>query len=387
MDDQQRDCGGDGMTQRVAEQTILAVSPSSGVEVVRRLADLPADVRAFFEQAETRCAEFGLPWFSNLAATVYSGSGHLRFYVLRKEGEVIAVLPLRAERAWLGWTLHALGNFYTTLFEPLLSPGCRPGDVGGLLAAMRADLPALVSLKLAPMDPSAPSYRLMLEGIRAAGWRPFEFFSFGNWYLPVRESWTSYLARRDGILRSTIKRMGKKFGADGGTLEIVTEGADLSRAIAAYEQVYASSWKHPEPYPAFMPGLAHTCAEQGYLRLGLAWLNGKPIAAQLWIVSHGRAEIYKVAYDEDFKAFAPGTLLTARLLEHVIEVDKVAEVDYLIGDDPYKKTWMSHRRERWGIIAYNPRSLGGLAGWVRESLGRRVKLLKTRLARDTMPAS
>jgi CelD/BcsL family acetyltransferase involved in cellulose biosynthesis len=123
------------------------------------------------------------------------------------------------------------------------------------------------------------------------------------------------------------------------------------------------------------------------LRLGVAWLGGKPIAAQLWIVSHGRAEIYKVAYDEGYKAYAPGTLLTALLMEHVIEVDKVAEVDYLIGDDPYKKTWMSDRRERWGVIAYNPRSLGGLAGWVREVIGRRVKSVKTKFARGAVQAS
>lgn len=359
----------------------------SGVEVVHHPAGLAADVRAFLDQAEMRCAEFGLPWFSNLAATVYPGSRDLRFYVLWKNGEVLAVLALRAERARLGWTLHALGNFYTTLFEPLLAPNCRPDHLALLLTAMRSDLPGLASLRLAPMDRSAPSYALMLEGMRVAGWRPFEFFAFGNWYQPVVGSWIDYLAERNGTLRNTIKRMTKKFGGDGGKLEIVTDVADLARAINAYEKVYASSWKKPEPYPEFMPGLARTCAEHGYLRLGLAWLGDTPIAAQLWIVSHGRAEIYKVAYDEGYKPYAPGTLLTALLMEHVIEVDKVTEVDYLIGDDPYKKTWMSHRRERWGLIAYNPRTLGGLAGWAREALGRRIKSIETRFASDAAQSS
>jgi CelD/BcsL family acetyltransferase involved in cellulose biosynthesis len=357
-----------------------ATPPRSGVEVVRQPEELAADVRAFLQQAEMRCAEFGLAWFSNMVATVYPGSRDLRFYVLRQEGKVLAVLPLRAQRGALGWTLHGLANFYTTLFEPLLAPDCGAADLALLLSTMRADLPGLASLRLAPMDPSAPAYRLVLEGMRAAGWRPFEFFAFGNWYQPVNGSWTEYLAKRNGTLRNTIKRMTKKFGGDGGKLEIVSESADLARAIDAYEKVYASSWKKPEPYREFMPGLARTCAERGYLRLGLAWLNGRPIAAQLWIVSHGRAEIYKVAYDEGFKAYAPGTLLTALLMEHVIEIDKVAEVDYLIGDDPYKKTWMSHRRERWGVIAYNPRSLSGLAGWGREALGRRFKSIRARLA-------
>jgi hypothetical protein len=37
-------------------------------------------------------------------------------------------------------------------------------------------------------------------------------------------------------------------------------------------------------------------------------------------------------------------------------------VDYLTGDDNYKRDWMSQRRERWGILALNPRTpLGALA--------------------------
>lgn len=86
------------------------------------------------------------------------------------------------------------------------------------------------------------------------------------------------------------------------------------------------------------------------------------------------ANIYKVAYDEAFKAYTPGTLVTAMMMQHVIETDKVSKVDYLMGDDPYKKTWMSERQERWGIIAYNPRSIGGLFELCREALGRLVKL-------------
>jgi CelD/BcsL family acetyltransferase involved in cellulose biosynthesis len=90
------------------------------------------------------------------------------------------------------------------------------------------------------------------------------------------------------------------------------------------------------------------------------WLRDQPIAAQFWMVTGQRAEIYKVAYDEAFKAYSPGTVLTARMLEQVIERDRVTEVDYLIGDDPYKKNWMSDRRERWGIVAYNLHNPAGL---------------------------
>ena len=52
------------------------------------------------------------------------------------------------------------------------------------------------------------------------------------------------------------------------------------------------------------------------------------------------------------------------MMQHVIEVDRVHEVDYGSGDDPYKKDWMSARRERWGLVARNPRTARGLIGAV-----------------------
>jgi CelD/BcsL family acetyltransferase involved in cellulose biosynthesis len=107
--------------------------------------------------------------------------------------------------------------------------------------------------------------------------------------------------------------------------------------------------------------------------MGLAWLHGQPVAAQLWFVTGEKASIYKVAYHEAFASYSLGNILTAHLMRHVIESDRVAEVDFLMGDDKYKKIWMSNRRERWGIIAYNPRTLFGAALALREIAGRGIK--------------
>lgn len=344
------------------------------VEVFDSPAALPDGVRKFLERAETRNFGFGFAWYCNLVATVYPGDDGIRFYTLHQGEHLLAVLPLRAQRVALGWDLHALGNFYTTLFEPVLEAGVKSNELIPLLVALQRDFPGWRSLTLAPMDPASDGYQTLLGAMRLAGWFAFEFLGFANWYQPAAENWTDYLAARGGTLRSTIKRMTKKFANDGGTLEIVTASKEMPRAIAAYNEVYRASWKRQEAFPDFMPGLLQVCAEKKMLRLGLAWLNGKPIAAQAWIVSHGRAEIYKVAYHEDYKSYAPGTLVTAMLMQHVMEQDHVREVDYLIGDDSYKKTWMSHRRERWGIVAYNAGSLRGAAGLVYEILGRVAKI-------------
>jgi CelD/BcsL family acetyltransferase involved in cellulose biosynthesis len=60
-------------------------------------------------------------------------------------------------------------------------------------------------------------------------------------------------------------------------------------------------------------------------------------------------------------------------MRHVIESDMVKEIDYLIGDDAYKQDWMPLRRERHGLIAFNPRSLRGLLEAGKHFAGRLIK--------------
>lgn len=335
---------------------------------------LSATATALLSHAEaTRGSSLGPTWYKNLEETVYTADDTLRYYVLERDGHTLAVLALRGERSHRGWRINSLCNFYTTLYEPTIAATVKPKDLVPLLLSIKRDFPSISSLTFTAMDPAGHGYQTLLAALRLAGLPCFEFFCFGNWYLRVPPSWPEYLKARSSTMRNTLKRMGKKFETDGGTIKIATQPEELEWAIAAYERVYAASWKQHEPFPLFMPGLLSRCADRGWLRLGVAWLGDQPIAAQAWIVIGQRAEIYKVAYDESFKQYSPGTLLTAKMMQHTFEADGASEVDYLIGDDAYKKTWMSDRRERWGIVAYNPGSVAGVVGLLRESLGRGIK--------------
>ncbi|MFT7774318.1 GNAT family N-acetyltransferase [Roseateles sp.] len=345
------------------------------VQVYRHPREFPPQVQEFFAESEVIDTQFGADWYRNLIDTVFPEHPGVRFYVLLREGRPLAALPLIADRGRLGWELRSLSNYYTALYAPPLSanPKCR--HVARLIKAVHRDHPGLVSMKLYPLSTDATSFRTLQCALNRANLACFAYFGFGNWHMRVRQDWASYLQGLDGRQRSTITRMGKKFAAEGGRLEIISGKDDVERGIQAYQQVYAASWKQPEPYQAFIPGLIQLCAERGWLRLGVAWHGDKPVAAQLWIIANGKADIYKLAYDEAYKAYSPGTLLTAMLMQQAMDVDRAGEIDYLIGDDPYKKTWMSSRRERWGLVAYNPFSLGGAIGLARELLGRTIHLL------------
>lgn len=364
---------------RPVDSEIMVHRSGATVDTYVHVRELPADAVALMDKAEGQRVEFGADWYANLTDTVYAretDKSEVRFHVLRRQGRVLAVLPTVAQSGTLGREISALSNFYTAIYSPALADDVEAGDLLPLTRALRKGSARAAAYRFSPMDPESREFAVLRRALTFAGLSTHSYFAFGNWYEPVQQDWATYLKHRSSKMRNTIKRMGKRFQQEGGTLEIVQGGDRLEIAIEAFQSVYAHSWKNSEPYPDFVPGLVRLCARRGWLRLGIAWLDGVPTAAQVWIVSGQRANIVKVAYDERYKALTSGTLVTALLMEHALDVDQVKEVDYLIGDDPYKATWMSERRERHGLVAYDPLTLRGLIGLARQAIGetwRRVR--------------
>lgn len=337
-------------------------------ETYSRFADLPEQAPALFEQAlEQRGLFFSLAWFRHLAAAGLGSDVRLRLYGVReaRSAALACLLPLRESAGPRGMRrLEGLSNWYSSLYGLVGSGEAdRKPALAAMAAAIAAERPRWDVLDLHPLDPGDPAFDALLQALRAAGMATQRYFCFQNWYLDVAgRCYDDYAAALPSRLKNTLKRKGRQLDKSGrARFEIVTGGAQLDSAIAAYEHIYAASWKSPEPAPDFMPGLMRLCADHGWLRLGIAHVDGEPAAAQLWIVCAGVASIYKLAYDEKFASLSIGSLLTERLMRHVIDIDRVGEVDYLTGDDAYKRDWMSHSRPRCGIIAFNLRSVRGIA--------------------------
>jgi CelD/BcsL family acetyltransferase involved in cellulose biosynthesis len=92
------------------------------------------------------------------------------------------------------------------------------------------------------------------------------------------------------------------------------------------------------------------------------------VAAQVWLVSGGKANIFKLAYVQGYEKLSTGSVLTAELMRHVMDVDRVHEVDFLSGDDAYKADWMDCRRERVGLLAFDQRHWRGWLAMARHQL-------------------
>ena len=314
-------------------------------------------------------------WFENLRRHGLS-SPPVAFHeveIFRPGGARRPVGKLHLMQSDVRGPLLALSNYYSSLYDPVwvASPE-EPVDWVDL-AQRVGQLEGAAVIRLQPLDADGVFICGMEVGLQACGYSVDRFFCFGNWYLPVEPGgFETYWRQRPAQLRNTVERARRRL--DRSHTWHVDILKDLSPAlelgIAAYQRVYAQSWKEPEPNPDFMPGLIRMAAIQGDLRLGLLWLEGEVVAAQVWIVTAGKAHIFKLAYQSGFERFSVGSVLTAALMRHVMDVDGVIEVDYLTGDDNYKKDWMSNRRERVGLIAFKMSHVLGLLSWGRHMTGK-----------------
>lgn len=326
---------------------------------------------AFKERAELPVSDLfhTQAWFDNLQAHGFVAPVRLHtVHWPRHAGE--ACLHLMQSGSG---RLVSLFNYYSCLYGPLPPPGTvTPNDWLAISGQIR-HLPGSAVVQLQPLDASSQWLAALEAALSAQGYWCDRFFCFGNWYQPVAAGGFSvYWAGRPSALRNSVERGRRRLSKAGTWRTEITsaESPALDVAIAAYETVYAQSWKQPEPCPGFMPGLIRTAAREGWLRLGVLWLNDQPLAAQVWLVHGGKANIYKLAYVQGFERLSAGSVLTTALMQHTMDVDGVHEVDYLSGDDAYKADWMALRRQRVGLLAFDKRHWRGWLAAARHGLGR-----------------
>lgn len=315
-----------------------------------------AQLAALLEAPQARAPFDRIAWWQGLVEVC----GLSPLIAVAKAGEARAVMALLRR----GRQVRALANWYSFRVAPLFSPGA---DRAGLLAELTADLAGQAPhLVLAPLPDEAGETTALVQALRGAGWTTFVEQCDVNHVLPVNgRSYAEYLATRPGPVRTTLKRKAAK-------AVVTIETTFNPDSWAAYEAIYAQSWKGEEGSPPFLRRFAEEEGRAGRLRLGIARANGKAVAAQFWTVEAGTAFIHKLAHAETSRQLSPGTSLTAALLQHVIDTDKVTLVDFGTGDDPYKRDWMEEVRPRYRIEAFRAKWPGTWPAIARKVLRRLV---------------
>lgn len=277
-------------------------------------------------------------WFALLAKE----GGLDPFIAMAGDGLHTLALPLMRE----GSALVPLANWYSFFWRPLATPGAnQPALMQAIARRLAGEARRIVLWPLPDEDRSAT---MLAAAFRSAWWIVLREPCDTNHILRVSgRSYEDYLGGRPGTLRTTLKRKAKK-------VEVEIHTSFDPAAWAAYEAIYAASWKPAEGKPAMLRRFAEEEGAAGRLRLGIARSEGKPLAAQFWTVEADTAFIHKLAHVEEAGPLSAGTVLTAALFEHVIDRDQVEMVDFGTGDDPYKAMWMEETRPRFRLECLRP---------------------------------
>lgn len=320
-------------------------------------------------------------WWRNVLAFGLHQGDQALFLLCRLGSTPVALLPLRRHA---GGKLSALTTPYTCLYQPLLASGLNAVEQRSVFAAFTRFCRRVAYMRFDALAAENPALAVWEDAARSEGLVVVRFDCFGNWFERVAgPDWHAYLASRHGALRETIRRRLRRAERDSISFEVVRSPQGVEAGIVAYEQVYARSWKEPEPFPHFNAGLIQLGAGAGWLRLGILRNEKRPIAVQLWSVEQGVASVHKLAHDEAFKPLSPGTVLTACMLRHLLDEEHVAEIDFGRGDDEYKRGWAGQRRQRIGIILANPLRPAGAAVWLRHMAGQTHKVIRTAVLSHT----
>ena len=293
-------------------------------------------------------------WLDTLARHVFSADEITP--ILFEESEIEKYWFYRYRKSCReGWlkaaALLPIANYYTTYNYPLYShKGVSYfNDFYHHLRSVDWDF-----IDFGPIPNDSRLFEDVIGSANNNGMSYETFYQHTNRYLDVDgRSFDEYFINLPKKAQNTIKRKGNKLKADASAKLTIYTGNEAKEHIYQFHEVYEKSWKSEEGYLDFITDIMGQFSDLGWIRLGFVYLDGVPIASQFWIVKDGVAYIYKLAYVEGFEKFSAGTLLTTELMKYVIDHDKVSRVDFLTGDDGYKKDWMSHTRELWGIRVYN----------------------------------
>lgn len=367
------------------------MKPSYRIRHFPAFEDLPEPYRALLDGEIQRQGLFRHPeWFAYLMRNHYDDTDEFRIYGVETAdtGRPLLLAPLRytghdvaVRQSRVIASISNPENFTTTALmfapdladpEPVLKALFRAFRAGPLEPGPRC----FDVMRIWPLERDSALGNMVRQAMRDAG---FEVQDYGNSFNRYEDtaglSYEDYLASRSANMRYNIRRRSRALEKTGVLeIEIVTTPERLEQVVSDYLFVSVHSWKNPGSMvsPAILE-LMQLSARLGCLRLGILRLEGAPAAAQFWIVCGGVAHCARLAYHEGFKKLAVGVVLTSHMLTRMLDVDRVAKIDFGYGEDDYKSDWMRHARHYDGYIGFNRHTRLGRLYAVRHIHGRRMK--------------
>jgi len=338
--------------------------------------NLPESWKALLETAGKKSFFYGYDWFATLAGKALNTQISPRVYGIETiNGTPIMVMVMQTPSAVAGsvlrnvsrreGSLSSLTNFYSCEFYPAIGVGVEPTfPMRELARYLKKESPRWSFIEINSLDHDTSFFDITVDAFRRAGFIVGTKFHFGNWYDHFdNKSYAEYWKKRPARERKKFKnfpRLHRKLQRMGEVeFRLFKDELNIEQAIEDFFKIYTHSWKAPQ-HSEFIPTLLRRAARSDRLRMGILYFNGVPIATQVGMLTGRRVTMTQTAYDNEYTEYSVGSIVTMLVIEHLVDVEKVCEIDFGRDDQYYKKIWLTKRRERWAIVAFNPCKLNAL---------------------------
>ena len=251
----------------------------------------------------------------------------LRFVTVRRAGRLEAALPyglVHDVSALGGRVARPFLSPFVTATAPLVADAPDADAVFDALVAGLADASGGRAWRWPLLPLENPAGAGLVAAMDRAGWRHARVAAFERPVLDRRASHDAFLAGHPHKSRlKDLRRRAKRLDEAGAvTVETATGGPALARAVAAFLALERAGWKgaagtamacRPEHAAFARAAFGPTHGPLG-ARADILALDGRPLAISLALTGGGTATLLKTAYDEAWRACAPGLLLEAEIV-------------------------------------------------------------------------
>ena len=110
------------------------------------------------------------------------------------------------------------------------------------------------------------------------------------------------------------------------------------------------------------------------MQIAILGVSGRPVAAQMLRVWGRTMFMLKTAYDQAYSEYAPGQLITARLIRYGLERG-MAALDFLADNASWKADWAPRVRAHCRLLLFAPSLRARYAYWIRYGIREHAKKL------------
>lgn len=215
--------------------------------------------------------------------------------------------------------------------------------------------------------------------------------------LPLQDyrSAEDLLLTRSGKTRYNLRRQERLLSRDHGEVGMKTFGpgeaqsalAEMDRFVEVrndYRTQQGAPRSMGDAGQRYFQNLVSRALPTGLLHFSILTAGEQTISWHMGFVADGKFMSFLIAYDTEFKKYAPGTLHRLRLFDYAIGLG-CEEFDFLRGEEDYKQEWPAVTRDLYTVswLCATPRGLAARALACRGPVVRLVRRLPGLAKRGT----